>query len=49
MQNLQQAKTYLLDARAQLIGGSINVPLHRELINYDSRITKIHRRFETHD
>jgi len=49
MQNLQQAKTFLLDARAQLIGANINVPLHRELINYDSRITKIHRRFETHD
>jgi len=47
--NLQTAKTYMLDARAQLIGGNINIPLHRELINYDSRITKVHRRFRTHD
>lgn len=49
MQNLQQAKTWLMDARAQLIGSNINIPLHRELINYDSRITKVHRRFRTHD
>lgn len=49
MQNLQQAKTYLLDARAQLIGQNINVPLHRELINYNSRITKVHRLFRHYD